>query len=157
MKKKNASSICTECGTRPAEVRDWCRTCYQRVRQRQDFVRVQLREPNDPPLEVRRCSHCLAPLPIGRVIRGLCSACHAYGRRTGNFRPADRERAMEGLAIIVADLLHGTAAMKDLAEAFEELEVVTAKFLNDRHMTKMRASHDSKIPRNARWIVNNAE
>ena len=38
--------------------------------------------------KARHCGHCeQGPIPPGQLRRGLCPACHAYRRRTGNDRP----------------------------------------------------------------------
>lgn len=136
--------MCIECGTRPTRVRQWCWTCYGRVRQRVDFLRVQ-RKVSD--LEVRRCTHCLVPMPVGRTNGGLCDACVVYQRRSGTSRPLERHRELEGLDIAVGEFLAGRATIEELREAYSELRIAT-----DRFMTT-HARHRQPRKTGMRWIV----
>lgn len=147
--------VCIECHTRPPEIREWCRRCYQRIRQRKEFIRTQVRDPNEERLEVRRCSNCLAPLPIGRVIRGYCSACYAYKNRTGQFRPVERERALEAVSIVAEDVVKGIADVSDLAVAVQTLVNANARHMEERHATKIRSAREAGVPRRAKWVIAN--
>jgi hypothetical protein len=141
--------VCIECHSRRPEIREWCRPCYQRVRHRKDFSHIQAHEP----LEVRRCLHCLAPLPVGRTIKGRCSACDAYNKRTGQFRPVDRERALESVSIVAEDVVKGSASVSDLADAVRSLTDANEKYMAERHATKIRAAREAGTPRRAKWFI----